>query len=468
MNGKPWVKFLGAAGCVTGSRFLVGTPSGLVMVDCGLFQGGRDIKDLNWMPLGFPVRELKAVVLTHSHIDHSGFVPRLNVLGYKGNIYATEATADLCSILLPDSGFLQEEEARFVNRRGYSRHQPALPLYTRSEAEAVMRFFRKVPYRRAVEILPGVRVKFIPSGHIVGAAQVYLEIDGPGRTWRLLFSGDLGRYDQQFMDPPVRIPLPEGLDLLCVESTYGDRRHDDVDPSDWLEKHLKDAQKNRRVVLVPAFALGRTQHLLYLIEELERKKRIAPMPVYIDSPMAAEITRLYSRYEEEHNGEIARMLGHSAGVKGWKSLRLTSTVADSKELNEVKGPAVIIAASGMMSGGRILHHLANRLDDPRTKILVVGYQAQGTRGWALLNGAKELKIFGEPVSVKAEIDHLDVFSGHGDQADLIEYVRRLETEPRQTVLVHGEPDALNGLQKALREQTTIRAQIAVLGGRIEL
>lgn len=468
MSNKPWVKFLGAAGTVTGSRFLVGTPSGLVMVDCGMFQGGRDVKDLNWMKLDFPIRELKAVVITHSHIDHSGFAPRLNALGYKGFFYATEATLELCDILLPDSGYLQEEEARFVNRRGYSRHQPAMPLYTQSQAEAVIRYFRGVPYRTTKEILPGVRVQFVKTGHIVGAAQVYMEVDFPGRTVRMLFSGDLGRYNVAFMDPPERVDLPDGLDLLCVESTYGDRQHEEIDPRDWLEKHVQDAHRKRQVILVPAFTLGRTQHLLYLIEELEREKRIPPTPVYLDSPMASSITKLYARYEDEHNAEIARMLGHSAGVKSWKSLKLTSTVGDSKDLNQVTGPAIIIAASGMMSGGRILHHLANRLDKPETKILIVGFQAAGTRGWALLNGAKELRIFGEPVPVRAEIDHQDAFSGHGDQADLLEYVRRLKVTPRKLALVHGEPGALKGFEKAIKEQLGLKAHVAKLGEKLEL
>ncbi len=464
----PSVKFLGAAGCVTGSRFFVSTPSGGVMVDCGMFQGGRDIKDLNWVKLDFPVRDLKAVVVTHSHIDHSGFVPRLNALGYKGFFYATQATVELCAILLPDSGFLQEEEARFVNRRGYSRHQPALPLYTRSQAEAVIRYFRGVAYREPKEILPGVRIEFVKTGHIVGAAQVYMEIDTPGRVYRLLFSGDLGRYDTKFMDPPEKVNLPDGLDLLCIESTYGDRHHEDTDPRDWLEKHIRDAHEKKRVILIPAFALGRTQQLLYLIEELERTKRIPPTPVYLDSPMAREVTLLYARYEEEHNAEIARMLGQSAGVRGWKSLHLTETVGDSKDLNNVTGPAIIIAASGMMTGGRILHHLSLRLPDPLTKVLIVGFQAEGTRGWSLLNGNRELKIFGEPVPVRAEVEHLDAFSGHGDQGDLVNYVRLLREQPRQVVLVHGEIASLNGLQKALKDELSLKAHIAKRGEKLEL
>lgn len=460
MSFAPKVRFLGGAGTVTGSKFLIHTHKGLVLVDCGLFQGGRDIKDLNWAKLDFPVRELKAVIVTHSHIDHSGFIPRLNLLGYKGFFYATPATVDLCDILLPDAGYLQEEEARFVNRRGYSRHQPALPLYTRSDAEAVIRYLRGVPYGEPKEVIPGVRVTFHPAGHIVGSAQAYIEFDAPGGTKRLLFSGDLGRYDLKFMDPPARVELPNALDLLCLESTYGDRHHEETDPRDWLERHIQDAHQNKRVILIPSFALGRTQHLLYLIEELELTGRIPPTPVYIDSPMASDVTRLYARYEDEHNAEIARMLGHGKGVKGWKSLHITQTVGDSKELNNVKGPAIIIAGSGMVSGGRILHHLANRMADPSTKILIVGFQAQGTRGWALVNGAKELRIFGEQVPVCAELDHLDVFSGHGDQGDLVRYVKELGKTPRTVALVHGESSALDGLSKALKTELGIEAVIA--------
>jgi metallo-beta-lactamase family protein len=295
-----------------------------------------------------------------------------------------------------------------------------------------------------------------------------MEIDTPGRIYRLLFSGDLGRYDVKFMDPPEKVDLPDGLDLLCIESTYGDRHHEDIDPRDWLEKHIRDAHQQKRVILVPAFALGRTQQLLYLIEELERTKRIPAMPVYLDSPMASDITHLYARYEEEHNAEIARILGQSAGVRGWKSLHVTSTVGDSKDLNNVKGPALIIAASGMMTGGRILHHLVNRLPDPLTKILLVGFQAEGTRGWSLLNGAKELKIFGEQIPVRAEIDHLDAFSGHGDQGDLINYLRILNVVPRNLVLVHGEIASLTGLEKAVADQLALKAHIARRGELLEL
>jgi len=433
------IRFLGAAGTVTGSRYLVEWGSARVLVDAGLFQGPKELRLRNRAPWPVEPASLSAVVLTHAHIDHIGALPQLARDGYRGPVHCTPATRDLAGLLLPDSGRLQEEEARFANERGYSRHAPnARPLYTEDDALAVLPQLAPVRYGEAREIAPGVSLVFRRAGHILGSATVELALAGPGPR-RLLFSGDLGRYGA-----PI-LPDPEpgtGADALVVESTYGGKRHAEGAPEDALAGVVQRAVGAGGALLVPAFAIGRTQEVLYALKRLEDAGRIPALPVFVDSPMAVDATPIFLAHREDHDDEMARRLG--AGEDPLRPAKVTfcRTPEQSKAINRVNGPCIIISASGMATGGRVLHHLHLRLPDPRTTVLLVGFQAAGTRGQALQAGATAVRMFGEEVPVRAHVTSLGGFSAHADEGEVSRWLATFPSPPRRTFLVHGEATAL--------------------------
>ncbi|HEY6001256.1 MAG TPA: MBL fold metallo-hydrolase [Anaeromyxobacter sp.] len=435
----PSIRFLGAAGTVTGSRFLVESGAARVLVDAGLFQGPKDLRLRNRAPWPLPPSDLSAVVLTHAHIDHTGALPRLVRDGFRGRAFCTPATRDLCGLLLPDSGRLQEEEAHYANQKGYSRHAPnAEPLYTEADALASLPRLDPVAYGQDRQVAAGVTIRFHRAGHILGSALVEMALAGP-RPVRILFSGDLGRYGA-----PI-LPDPEpGLaaDALVVESTYGGKRHPATPPRDALRDEVLRAAKSGGALLVPSFAIGRTQEILFTLRELEEAKAIPELPVYVDSPMAVDATPLYLAHREDQDEGMARLLAAGAEPLRTARLRFARSPEQSKAINADTGPCLILSASGMATGGRILHHLARRLPDPRTTVLLVGYQAAGTRGWSLQNGAATVRIHGEDVAVKARIASIGGFSAHADEAEIERWLASFPSPPARTFLVHGEGPAL--------------------------
>ena len=431
--------FLGGAGTVTGSKYLLDAPGARVLVDCGLFQGFKQLRLRNWAPFPVAPESIEAVVLTHAHLDHSGYLPLLVRNGFSGPILCTEATRDLCAILLPDSGYLQEKDAEFANRHGFSKHRPALPLYTRADAEASLARFAPVAFGQARRIGRNLTVRFLPAGHILGAAIVELV----HRATRLVFSGDLGRPGSPTMlDPtPVR-----HADCLLVESTYGDRRHDARDPEDALAQVITRTAVRGGTVLVPAFAVGRTQTLLFHLHRLKAAGRIPDLPIFLDSPMAIDASELLCRHLEAHK-LTEQECRSSCGVA-----RYVRDVEESKALNANAVPKVIVSASGMATGGRVLHHLKRLAPDPRNTILFTGFQAGGTRGAALVAGAERVKIHGAYVPVRAEVDNLSMLSAHADADEILGWLRNFERPPAMTFVTHGEPAAADALRHRIEEE----------------
>jgi metallo-beta-lactamase family protein len=436
------IRFLGAAGTVTGSRFLVETERARVLVDAGLFQGPKDLRLRNRAPWPVEPSSLSAVVLTHAHVDHAGALPLLVRNGFRRRAFCTAATRDLCGLLLPDSGKLQEEEARYANRKGYSKHAPnAEPLYTEADALASLPRLDPVAYGERREVAPGVAIRYHRAGHILGSAHVEMELAGAAgtRPFRILFSGDLGRYGA-----PI-LPDPEpgvSADVLVVESTYGGKRHPPTSPADALRDEIVRAAATGGALVVPSFAIGRTQEVLFTIRALEQAKAVPELPVYVDSPMAVDATPIYLAHREDQDEEMARLL--AAGLEPLRPARVVfaRSPEQSKAINAVKGPCVVLSASGMATGGRVLHHLARRLPDPRTTVLLVGWQAAGTRGWSLQNGAATLRIHGEDVPVNARIASIGGFSAHADEAEIVRWLASFPSPPARTFLVHGEGPAL--------------------------
>lgn len=456
------LSFLGAAGTVTGSKFLVEHKGFKLLVDCGLFQGLKTFRQRNWSPPPVEPSELGAIILTHAHIDHSGYLPVMVREGFRGPVLATPSTCDLCGILLPDSGYLQEEDARHANYKGYSKHRPALPLFTEQEARDSLAYLRPLRVDQTVPVAEGIQLRLYSSGHILGAALAELRIGGK----TIVFTGDLGRPNRPIIPDPA--PLPE-CDHLVLESTYGDREHPAEDPKERLEEIIRDTASRGGTLLIPAFAVGRTQTLLYLLRELQQEGRLATdIPIHVDSPMAIHATRIFLDHPEAHDLEMRALNSHGKDPLGLRNIHLDSRAEDSKALNDITYPAIIISASGMCSGGRILHHLAYKLPDHRTTVLFCGYQAAGTRGRQLQEGATEVKIHGREVPVRARIETLDGLSAHADRREILEWLSVSKSRPRQVHLVHGEPPALDALAGLLREERSLDVHVAELNETVTL
>jgi metallo-beta-lactamase family protein len=438
--------FLGANATVTGSRYLIEAGHARLLVDCGLFQGYKQLRLRNWHPFPVSPESIDAVILTHAHLDHSGYLPRLIREGFRGPIWCTEATRSLCGILLPDSGRLLEEEAGYANRTGSSRHHPAEPLYTEREAKRCLERFRDAPFDRRFAPAAGIQALLRSQGHILGAAAVTLEHDGV----RITFSGDVGR----FADPVMPAPQPPAeSDWIVCESTYGDRHH----PTESLKSDLQEALikvlSRNGVAVIPAFAVGRAQLLLHTIASLQREGSIAEVPVYLNSPMATDVTALYAQFAALHR------LNRNELDDMRRMTRLVRTVEESKALNRRKGPMIIISASGMATGGRVLHHLIAFAPDPRNAILLSGYQAGGTRGAALAAGAKSVRIYGQDVAVNAEVMELASASAHADADELLAWLHSAPHRPAAVFLTHGEPDAADALRQRIQRELKWEARV---------
>lgn len=441
------LKFLGAAGTVTGSKTLLSVNGGKYLIDCGLFQGLKDLRLLNWRDLPLSAESLSAVLLTHAHLDHSGYLPVLVNHGFQGKIFSTEPTKALCGLLLPDAAYLAEEDALFANKHGFAKHHPALPLFNAADAQKALGHFATVDWGEKIQLDDTTYARFIQAGHLIGAG--IIQINASGRM--VTFSGDLGRFR---FHPLVRAPQAvENTDVLILESTYGDRRHPSEDPLESLRRVIVETHSRRGHLLIPSFAVGRAQQLLFLLNELKKKNSIPDMPVYVNSPMAAKATQLLFQFEAEHSlnrKQIEAMIG---------SARFASTVEESKRLNDPPKPSIIISASGMASGGRVLHHLKFMSPDPRNTILFAGFQAPGTRGEAIVRGAKTVKIHGDDIPIRANIVHLETLSGHADQEELLMWLKNFKKPPAMTFLNHGEPDAREALKKKIEDE--LRWQVAL-------
>jgi metallo-beta-lactamase family protein len=439
------IHFLGAAGTVTGSKFLLEHEGQRVLVDCGLFQGKKELRQRNWEPLPVPATSLDAIVLTHAHIDHTGSLPRVVREGYAGPVFCTPGTRDLTALLLPDSAFLQEEEARYANKQRYSKHRPALPLYAVADAERALNLLETFGYERRKEILPGITLTFYRAGHILGSAVCAFDLHSTGQ--RVVFSGDLGRYQAPILRDPQAV---SAATTLVVESTYGDREHGETRPVDALCEAVKRAFERKGMVVIPAFAVGRTQELLYHLSNLEDAGRIPVVDVFVDSPMACDATPIYLAHRDEHDLDMRTITERTGTPLSTRRTRFVTSPNESKRLNQVEGPGIIISASGMATGGRVLHHLKHRLPDARNTVLFVGYQSEGSRGRRMLDGEPEVRIYGEMVPVRAEIRTVSGFSAHADWTETLRWMDGFESPPRQTLLVHGEPRALEALGQRVR------------------
>ena len=432
------LKFCGAAGTVTGSRYLLTHEGAQTLVDCGLFQGQKQLRQRNWEELPFNASKVGTVLLTHAHIDHSGYLPVLVRRGFKGRIICTRATLELCQLLLRDSAHLQEEEARYANKRGYSRHKPALPLYTLEDAEAALKLFQGVDYDTSVDVTSGITAQFHQAGHILGAAMIMLRHSGR----RTLFSGDLGRPVDPVMRPPAII---RETDDLILESTYGNRLHGAMDPEAELGAHLNRAIARGGLVIIPSFAVGRVQTLLLLISRLKKRGALPDVPIYLNSPMAVDATRIYHEFRSEHRLSVEEC------EAACKVSKFVNSVGESIELNKTKGPGIIISASGMATGGRVVHHLKAFAPDPRNMVLFAGFQAAGTRGAAMVAGAEWIRIHGEDIPVRAEVVNVDAFSAHADYEELISWLKNMTQAPSRLFLTHGEPAAAESFKSNIKK-----------------
>ncbi|MGE0405096.1 MAG: MBL fold metallo-hydrolase RNA specificity domain-containing protein [Candidatus Korobacteraceae bacterium] len=458
-----YIQFLGAAGTVTGSKHLINTEdigSGKhgfqVLIDCGLFQGQKEWRLRNWEPLPIPAREIDAVILTHAHLDHSGWLPRLVKQGFSGPIYATQATIDLCGILLPDSGHLQEEDAAFHNKRKSSKHSPALPLYTLEEAKEALQHLRPVDVGKPIELRPGFSFRFVRAAHILGSCMVHVLIQNGSETVRALFTGDIGRVRNSESSPgrlePTGPAPGEAADILVMESTYGNRAHPTEDVRPELARLVRETVARGGSVVVPAFAVERTQKFLFMLKELMEAGQIPRVPVFADSPMAIEAVKIFLEHTGEFSESTRRLIERYGSPLEWDGFTFSDRSEDSRKINEVRYPCVIVSASGMVTGGRILHHLMRRLPDPRNLVLFIGFQAPGTRGAVIRNGAQTIKMFGEEIPIRAQVAVLEQFSDHADSPELLEWSKSFPQAPGVTYLVHGEPEAASALRESLQKE----------------
>ncbi|HEX5410628.1 MAG TPA: MBL fold metallo-hydrolase [Terriglobia bacterium] len=440
----PTLTFLGATQTVTGSKYLLESAGERLMVDCGLFQGPKELRLRNWNP--FPVNPVSIhwVVLTHAHLDHTGYLPRLVKDGFYGQVWASSATVDLSHLSLPDSGHLQEEDAAYANRKGFSKHKPALPLYTLEDAAKSLELFRAADESMPLELSPRFGLRFIRAGHILGARMLEVTIREAGKSVKILFSGDIGRFPQLLIREPAE---PESVDYLVCESTYGDRLH----PTDNFRARLAQIVESTAAqggsVIVPSFAIGRTQELLYLFRQLIQENLMRDLPIHVDSPMAIDVTDLYRKHHEDHNLHIEELEAGGRKLFTQPNVHYDRSVEESKSLNESRFPMIIISASGMATGGRVLHHLERRLPDRRNTILFVGFQSPGTRGQAIQSGAKFVKIHGHQVPVLAHIETIENLSAHADYREILGWLGKFPAAPKRTFITHGELHAATALHQ---------------------
>jgi metallo-beta-lactamase family protein len=450
--------FLGAAGSVTGSKYLIEAAGKKLLVDCGLFQGLEDLKERNWHPLPVDPKTIDYLVLTHAHLDHTGWLPVLVRDGYKKTIFANPATIELVGILLKDSGHLQEEETQDAQKHKWSKHAHPRALYTSEDIDPALRLLKPMPRSGGFDISPEFHLESYDAGHILGSASLELTITENGKKSVVVFSGDVGRYDQPILNDP-KTPTTNQVDMLLCESTYGDREHEAGDPLQLLGDIVNRVVKRGGSIVIPAFAVGRTQTFMYYLRQLEDLQRIPKVPVYIDSPMALSATDLYLKYKEDHDVEFARKEENGGDPLNVHEFHLARSVEESKQINSVK-TCIIISASGMVTGGRVLHHLAHRLGDSRNCVILGGFQAEGTRGRALQEGAKSLNLLGQTVPVLAEIVEMGQFSAHAGKSELLRWLTGLQVPPKEVYLTHGEPAAAQSLQQAITRSFRWKASVA--------
>ena len=474
-----YIQFLGAAGTVTGSKHLINTArdsSGKqgfqALIDCGLFQGQKEWRERNWQNLPIPAREIDAVILTHAHLDHCGWIPRLAKEGFRGPIYATQPTIDLCSVVLPDSGHLQEEDAAFYNKRKVSKHDPALPLYTLQEAQDCLKLFKPVAVEQTTQLSPDLAFRFVRAAHILGSCMAEITLQANGRSRRLLFTGDIGRVrDSEIAPGKVVHSGPqenETADVLVMESTYGNRQHPATDPRPELARLIRETAHRGGSVVVPAFAVERTQKFLFMLKELMETGQTPRVPVFCDSPMAIKAVEIFLKHAEEYTPQAAKLIGKYGSPLEWRGFTFALTAEESKKINENRYPSIVVSSSGMVTGGRILHHLAQRLPDPKNLVIFIGFQAPGTRGATIKNGAPEVKIFGEFVPIRAQVAALEQFSDHADPPELLEWLRTFKNKPGATYLVHGEPVAASQLRERMKKELGWNVQVAEYRERVEV
>ncbi|MEP7212702.1 MAG: MBL fold metallo-hydrolase [Acidobacteriota bacterium] len=463
------ISFYGGVGSVTGSKYLLEHNGKRVLVDCGLFQGLRELRDRNWQAPPFDPASIDAVIITHAHIDHTGYLPRIVKLGFNGPVFTSRATGDLLKILLPDSGRLQEEEADYRNRHALTRHEPALPLYDENDARDALKLLQPVSNNaQPVKITDGVTASFQVAGHILGASLVLVELEGAnadGSNVKFLFSGDLGHYDQAILKDPA---VPPDCDYLMVESTYGNRLHGDVSSEDQMADIINRAAKRKAPILIPSFAVGRTQEVLYMLRELEDAGRIPILPVVVDSPMAAQATQVYNRWNEEHDEEYASILMQKRHPLRTKSMTTASTRDESKKVNDMHGSRIIISASGMLSGGRVMHHAMRILPDENATIIFVGYQAAGTTGRHVLDGDPEAKIMKNWIPVRCHVEKVEGFSAHADWQGVIRWLEGLHSTPKTVFTTHGEPEAAEAMAQHIRDRFGWNVVVPQYGQTVEL
>ena len=466
-----YIQFLGAAGTVTGSKHLINVSGDIsgkaglqVLVDCGLFQGKKEWRLRNWQNLPFKASDIDCVILTHAHLDHCGWIPRLVKQGFRGPIYATPSTIDLCGVILPDSGHLQEEEAEFHNRHKTSKHDPALPLYTLEEAQRSLQNFRPVAFGESKQVSPELSFRFVHAAHILGSSMAEITLNSGGKTRRLLFTGDIGRVHGNHLAPGKVVyagPQPnEAADVMVMESTYGNRQHPKDDPRPALAAAIKRTVERGGSVVVPAFAVERTQKFIFMLKEMMESGQAPRVPVYCDSPMAIKAVEIFLNHTEEYSDATKQLISRYGSPLKWDGLVFAETSEQSKKINESRFPCIIISSSGMVTGGRILHHLAQRLPDSTNTVLFIGFQAPGTRGFTIKSGAPEVKMLGQVVPVRAEVIVFEQFSDHADTPELLEWLHTFSSRPAVTYLVHGEPEASSLLRDTMSKDPGWDVEIA--------
>lgn len=443
------LKFLGAAGTVTGSRYLLSINNQKILIDCGLFQGLKELRLRNWDPAPIDAAELETILITHAHIDHTGYLPRLVRQGFRGKIICTHATADLMHIMLKDAAKLQEEEAAFAFKQGYSRHSRPEPLFTLEDAEGVFPLVKSYPMEKDILIDQKLSVRFLNAGHILGASTIELNINNGGTKKTIVFSGDIGRYDDPIMHPPS---IVQEADILVMESTYGDRSNPSDQVEEDLQKVINDSIRSGGPIVIPAFAVGRTQTLIYYFQKLIDQKKIPPLSIYIDSPMAISVTDLYEQHPDNHRIEVLHDQGQKLSLFDASNIHYCNSAESSKALNDLRRPCIIISASGMATGGRVLHHLFHRLPDPSTTFLFAGYQAMGTRGRDLIEGRESIKIFGQFVPVRARIRVINGLSAHADRPELLRWLGAIKNKPKKVFITHGEPPASKSFAEEIQRK----------------